>query len=234
MDLKVDPAQEADMDDLMDVQFSAFDKDPYHEALYPGDPASAETRKAAGRRTLEEWRADPSIRFMKCTDGQTGQIIGYAKWNLYEAERPKEEWAHRPDVDWCSGRTKEIAESFLYATVAMREKHWVGMPHLLLSILCVHQGHQRKGAGTSLVGWGLRLAEGLHLPVSLEASLAGFPLYSSLGFHQVDTIIIKAIDWDGNYDRHYAVMLKPLEESSLVKRASAQTEELEADSSKLN
>jgi hypothetical protein len=36
MTLQVTSTLESDIDRLMEIQFSAFDNDPYHEALYPG------------------------------------------------------------------------------------------------------------------------------------------------------------------------------------------------------
>lgn len=129
MDLIVLPADESDMDRLMEIQFSAFEGDPYHHALYPGDEHSPAVRKEAGERTIKELNDDPTIFFIKCVDRQTEIILGYARWNIFERERPKESWAQRPPIDWCTGRQKEIAETFLYASLAMREKIWQGKPH---------------------------------------------------------------------------------------------------------
>lgn len=133
MDLEVAPAQESDIPRLMEVQFSAFENDPYHEALFPGDHFSPAVRKSAGERTLKEWHQDPSVIFMKCVDRHTGSIVGFAKWNLYEIERIEDEWKKGPVVDWCMGRQKEVAENFLGATMAMRRKIWEGRPHLCKS-----------------------------------------------------------------------------------------------------
>ena len=45
------------------------------------------------------------------------------------------------------------------------------------------------------------------MPAYLEASPAGFPLYQKLGFNQIDTMIVKAEDWNGDRDLQYNVML---------------------------
>ena len=117
------------MNRLMEIQFSAFEGDPYHHALYPGDEYSPAVRAEAGERTITEWRDDPFIHFIKCVDRQSGVILGYARWSLFDKERSREQWANRPPIDWCTGRQKKIAESFLYASLAMREKTWEGRPH---------------------------------------------------------------------------------------------------------
>jgi N-acetylglutamate synthase-like GNAT family acetyltransferase len=85
-----------------------------------------------------------------------------------------------------------------------------------VGVIAVHQDYQRRGVGTLLVQWGLAEAERLQLPIYLQASTAGYPLYLKLGFHKVDTVVIKAEDWDGSSDKAYNAMVKyPDERSSL-------------------
>ena len=85
---------------------------------------------------------------------------------------------------------------------------------IVLALLAVHQQYQRRGAGTLLVQWGLRKSESLRLPAYLEASPAGHQLYSKLGFQQIDTVLVRAEEWDGNVDKHYIAMLKRPENAS--------------------
>ena len=130
MALEISPVLPADMPRLMDIQFSAFgDKEPYHVALYPGGD-SPSLRASAAERMLKEAAEDPTLHMLKCTDPATGTICGFAKWNVYQHERPASEWRKRTDIDWCEGREKEIAEAFLGATEDMREKIWEGRPHV--------------------------------------------------------------------------------------------------------
>lgn len=228
-DLDVVPAHEDDIDRLMEIQFSAFEHDPIHPILYPGDHFSPSVRKAAGERAIYKWREDSNTRFMKCVDRQTGLALGFAKWKFYLNERSHEDYSKRPVVDWTTGRQKEVAENVLNANAAMREKVWKGKPHiskcyeanpeerermlcakvqLVLGLLCVHRDYQRRGVGKALVQWGLKQAKAVGLPAYLEASPDGFHLYCYLGFHQIDTVVIKSQDWDGDSDMNLIVMLK--------------------------
>ena len=84
----------------------------------------------------------------------------------------------------------------------------------MLALLCVDPKYQRKGAGTLLVQWGLHKAESLGLPAYLEASPAGLNLYPKLGFHQIDTVIVKAEDSGEEEDKQYIAMLKQYQEAS--------------------
>ena len=78
---------------------------------------------------------------------------------------------------------------------------------LVLGLLCVHPDLQRRGVGKELVRWGLQQAADLGLTVHLEASPEGIPLYHSLGFKVVETVIVRADQWDGGFERQYIVML---------------------------
>lgn len=78
---------------------------------------------------------------------------------------------------------------------------------VVLGLLCVHREAQRQGVGAALVQWGLNWSAEENLPAYLEASTAGFPLYQKLGFKKIDTMIVKAEDWNGDRDLQYNVML---------------------------
>ncbi|KAL9533621.1 hypothetical protein SMMN14_02825 [Sphaerulina musiva] len=63
--LQIRPATEADIPQIIEIQFSAFEGDPYQEALFPSDDYySPETRQAAVDRTLKYWNTDPTARWM--------------------------------------------------------------------------------------------------------------------------------------------------------------------------
>jgi hypothetical protein len=121
MALEVAPALESNVNQLIEIQFSTFDSDPYHEAVYPGGN-SLLARASVGECVLKEWHEDPSLHILKCTNLDTSVIMGFAKWNLYERPRPEREWRKREEIDWCGGRLKEVAENFLGATQDMREQ----------------------------------------------------------------------------------------------------------------
>lgn len=128
--LVVRRALETDIDRLMEVQFSAFENDPYHEALFPGPHHSPLVRKTAGERTLEDWRNTAVQDIMVCANAQTGEILGFAAWCFYLSERPKEKWEKMPSITWAEGEEKKQAEAFLGATARMRRKIWEGRPHI--------------------------------------------------------------------------------------------------------
>jgi hypothetical protein len=125
----IQPASESDINRLMEIQFSAFQDDPYHNALYPGDQRSPVVFQSAGRRTIQDWRNNADQQTMMYVTVRTGEILGFASWNFFLCERPEKEWKKSLSVTWAEGREKERAESFLGATMAMRQKTCKGRPH---------------------------------------------------------------------------------------------------------
>lgn len=68
---------------------------------------------------------------------------------------------------------------------------------VVLKFLHTDPAHQKRGAGSMLVKWGLDKAEEMKLPAYLEASKAGKPLYVKHGFKEVDRIEFDLTKWGG-------------------------------------
>ena len=51
-----------------------------------------------------------------------------------------------------------------------------------LQTVAVHPDHQRRGIGKLLMDWGMDVAERMNVPVYLEATYEGAPLYKKCGF----------------------------------------------------
>lgn len=66
-------------------------------------------------------------------------LIGFVKWEFYERERGEEESRkeEEEEIDWCEGRTKELAELFLGKTYGLRRRIWGGKRHACESLFPV-------------------------------------------------------------------------------------------------
>jgi GNAT superfamily N-acetyltransferase len=64
-----------------------------------------------------------------------------------------------------------------------------------LSFLFIDPKAQGKGVGSALLAWGLDQADAANppLPVVLESSVVGIPIYKRKGFQVVDTIVLKDV-----------------------------------------
>ena len=129
MPLIVEHAMESDLPRLMEIQFNAFAREPYHHVLFPGGN-NPEARDKAAKRIWKDVQDDPTDNILKCTDTTTGEILTYGKWNVYDKERTKEEYDKHDEVYWCDGVFKEACEEFLHKVHGMRHKAIGGQRHL--------------------------------------------------------------------------------------------------------
>ncbi|KAJ1550153.1 hypothetical protein HK405_001292 [Cladochytrium tenue] len=125
-----------------------------------------------------------------------GAVVGYAKWTLRaeplkSADDDAEPLPVRESVG--EGVNFDVLLEFRRELRAQRQK-WRGTdPSLLLNTLAVAPEVQRSGAGAALVSWGsAQLADTAGLPTLLEATPAGYGLYTRLGFRPVETIDFEA------------------------------------------
>ena len=70
-------------------------------------------------------------------------------------------------------------------------KQVYGENRIHLRLLVTHPDYQRRGAGGSLVTWGIEKAKENNLAVTLFASPIGGPLYRKLGFRDLSVITIQ-------------------------------------------
>jgi hypothetical protein len=129
MDHQIKPALESDINRLTEIQFSAFENDPTHQILYPGDEFSPTVRAAASGRILRSWRQTPEMHIVKSIDCSTGVITGFAKWIFYESPRSEEEWNVEPTALWAEGSHRRVVEQLLSTTADIRGKRWGGTPY---------------------------------------------------------------------------------------------------------
>ncbi|OAX80884.1 hypothetical protein ACJ72_04774 [Emergomyces africanus] len=183
MGLIVLPATISDIASVYDVYFAAFSGDLVLDILHPRG-VDIELRKTHAANTLHWWHGAAVQHTFKCVETDTGKIVGMAVWDVYWRVGTDEE-RKKPTIPWLEGVEKERAESFLESLWKMREKWLGGRRHVYCAFLAVHPEHQRRGVGKLLMEWGLGVGEQLQLPVYLESTRAGMPLYTKLGFEKL-------------------------------------------------
>jgi hypothetical protein len=67
---------------------------------------------------------------------------------------------------------------------------------------------RKRGAGSMLLEWGLKIADELHLPAYLEATPAGEQLYKAFGFEAKDKLLIDLRPWK-DFHRLHSCMVRP-------------------------
>lgn len=103
--------------------------------MYPEIPGP-EARGASIERWRNEISINPTVRFMKVVDTDIGEIIAFARWNIYEVERPESEWKNMEPRTWDIGTNVEAANDFYNAIRDKRQKIMGGKPHCCMYELC--------------------------------------------------------------------------------------------------
>ncbi|KAM0323349.1 hypothetical protein ACHAQA_008942 [Verticillium albo-atrum] len=166
------------------VATAAFASNHTTPVVFPG-PFPPDASATNAREVAKSMREDGFRLFAAVdTDIQgTDAVVGWAKWFVYEESTPK------PKIrTYGPGLNLEAAKAQFGAIDEVRERNMTGKPSVYLSVLVVHPDHQGKGVGKKLLSWGLQEAARLNLPVWLESSPAGKPLYDKSGFKVVDKI----------------------------------------------
>ncbi|KAF6821338.1 GNAT family protein [Colletotrichum plurivorum] len=188
MGLTVLPALIPDIPKVYDAYFEAFKGSAILDLLFPSGIDDA-FREGHTKHTLSYWHTSGSQYTLKCVDSETGEVVGMALWDVFLKERTPEEYKN-PGVTWLQGEEKERAEELINPLCDMKAKLWAGRRHVYCHVIAVNPKHQRRGAGALLTKWGLDMADLAGLPVYLESSEEGFPLYKRLGFEVLDEKIV--------------------------------------------
>ena len=128
MPLLLQPAVEADIPKLPEIQFAAFGEDSFMAIMFPPIP-SAESRLKAIERTFDDLK-DPYITLIKVIDTDLdNEIIGFGRWHIYRHERPESEWNTEQKRQWGAGINVEAADTFFTAVQKKRKRIMAGKPH---------------------------------------------------------------------------------------------------------
>jgi len=142
-----------------------------------------------------------------------GRIAGVAYWNFHRKSRTQEELAAEGKAAEAEGTSPSANVAFIEAFFGqlLKAKRDIlgGKPHVLLHILGTDPNYHRKGIGAMHLRWGLDEADRLGIPVYLEASLIGEPLYERWGFEPIRRLGMGDVKFMGMPSPDPMLMLRP-------------------------
>jgi GNAT superfamily N-acetyltransferase len=116
-------------------------------------------------------------------------------------------------------RVKAFAETLAQSKKIIFDGSY-GRRHFTLQVLATRPGWQRKGAGTMLCNWGIKMSLWTGMAISVFASPMGRKLYSHLGFRPISEVKL-AVDGD---DESVAVLAMSYEADLALTSGRQQTQ----------
>lgn len=184
MTIIVLPADDEDIGNLFDISCSAFGStEPAWSLFYPAFETEA-GRKAGIERRLNSKRHDPHSFWHKAVESDSGSIVGYSVWTLYNDRMVTLPEDAPPDSAWPDPEDAEMAK-YIMSHFSQQRSNVVashGGNVLHMNHLAVSPHYQRQGIGGQLLAWGFRLADEMGLQAWVWSSAMGRGLYEKHGF----------------------------------------------------
>jgi len=210
--IKVLEAQDADMDRIFEITSTSFARnEPLWDVMYPSHWIDSGRKIGADRmRTIKN--TDPQTTFLKAVDESTGEIMGMAKWNVYDNHLPDPAEKKAMGDFWENDDEKLYASHMIELFIVERNRaiKQSGGNLVSLDILTIDPAFQRRGVGTKLVEWGTQKADELGVEAVVESSVYGKGLYQKHGFCFVREVTLSPPEkWAGREEAKFAWMVRP-------------------------
>ncbi|KAF2474432.1 uncharacterized protein BDR25DRAFT_256293 [Lindgomyces ingoldianus] len=208
MAITVQEALDSDIPRACEVEMAAYSNayspNPISSILFPGPfPPDSQEKRAQG--LISERKGDLSTRYMKAVDEETGQLIAFSKWHIYDT--PESAAAAERSVDIRQGMNKEAFTAF-FGGLAKRKKELIGSkPHIYLHLLHTDPKFQKRGAGGLLLKWGMDKSNELGFPVYLESTPDGHPFYLKYGFKDIEEFALDISRFGGGDKPHVTPLM---------------------------
>jgi GNAT superfamily N-acetyltransferase len=198
----------SEIEEYSAVNTAAF-QGPLLDAIFPGrtvDPKGYDTfRKAQILKQFE----DPNVQWAKVARSDTGEVIAVGKWEFTDGKPSHSPQAseEREDLIW-DGFDNQFFTMFRGTLDEHHEKNMGPRPHysmwpslheyasdisflclIAVQILATKPEYQGRGAISPIIRHILAEAKEKDLPVYIEASPAGLPVYRYFGWKDLPEII---------------------------------------------
>lgn len=220
MPLTMRPGTAADIDQMVEIYFSAFADNTIQKRVFP--ESSPQVRPFWRNNFVEDMKNDfAQFRVMEESASDPSQpptMVAFAIWN--SPLKPTDPIPAMPPREaWPSDGDQDAAVEFFH-DLELQHKRFMAhpteagqqQPHWYLELIATHKDHQGKGAAGALLRWGEHQADAQGVPCYLDATPDGRPVYTSKGhgFREVESRTY----FGGEYEHVFMIRdPRPTEES---------------------
>ncbi|KAI0411392.1 putative GNAT family acetyltransferase [Xylaria grammica] len=227
MPLQLYPALPADAGRISDIHMAAFGSNAMLLAQFPTPDVREALRESIRRKALADIDdpkitvlvirnipSDPDVTNARddnfhhplmnglpdepgSEEAPAGEVIAFAKWSHPVG---KDEEYEETAWIWPPGTNLDILEGWGRVTEEVQEQAVGGRPCYRLTFMGTDPAHERKGAASMMVRWGLGQCKRDGVPGYLESTLDATPFYEKMGFVAFKNISLR-YQVEGN-DKH--------------------------------
>jgi len=211
------PVDKDHISEWMDTSSAAFMANPNSLShVFYKNGITPEIKQWQYGQHLQSVEEDPDDFEFIIRDATTGEAVGVSRWHFNTKSRTDEEVL--ADEQNAAQKRKERLESlegfnydafgdFRDSQNEAKRKYLGGKAYIYLHILGTHPDHRRKGVATYGLQWGISKAKELGLPIYLESSEEGSPVYKRAGFEELGRLNFDARRWGHPTEGKFLTML---------------------------
>ncbi|OCL15025.1 acyl-CoA N-acyltransferase [Glonium stellatum] len=208
MPLRLLPMQEEDCETWMRVRAIAY-RGPTNLIVHTSPLSEESFTKVAEERRKEFHK--PEYYRLKVVDTDSGEIIACAQWSVYPHGKTEAGSKDDGKPPYTPPEVNLPALKALLGPLRGANIEIMGTrPYVMLNTLTTLPEHQRRGAASMLVQWGVDKADEMGVETYLDSSIIARPLYERFGFEVVKEVIFDRTQWGGEgLDYHFCMLRKP-------------------------
>jgi hypothetical protein len=129
MGIIVQGASNADIARACEIEVAAYANNAGSPVLFPG-PYATDSAKFRADDLIQKRKEDPTIRYVKAVDEETGEQLAFAKWHIYETSEAAS--AAKRDIPSGPGSNPEACKAFFGGLAEAKQRIMGGKPHVCM------------------------------------------------------------------------------------------------------
>ncbi|KAH8675775.1 putative GNAT family acetyltransferase [Xylariales sp. PMI_506] len=200
-----------------EIEALSYAPNSFTTLLFPG-PMPENAREMRAQGFIKEIEEATTLRCLKVVDTDLAdgpeQMVAFARWHIYlepQTPSPPSATTSRAARPGCNDEACDM----LFGGIELRKQEIMGgKPYVYLQTLYTDPKHQRRGAASMLIKWGLEEAQKLGLPAFLDASEEGHSVYTKMGFKDIDLQELDFSKWGAKQThKNWAMIWEPAKQN---------------------